>query len=304
MHRTADEEKNMSNGLRAPGHNSQLRLRQAVTKPTQGKTEQNEVVRQESRSETLAEFCLLAASLAHEIRNSLAGVRGAAEVLKSDYAEQTEQRLIFNEILRRLDGVNKLAGDLLEYSKPLIAKKQVLHLLESLEAVVTALTGDPRLQCVTMVKEYRCDPVLRADPSLLERLFLNLTLNAVQAMKFCGELTVRVVESKKNVSISFIDKGCGMDKDIQEKIFGPFFTTKASGTGLGLFLCKKYVEAHEGSIEVKTEPGLGSTFTVFLPRGRRLAHLAKPADPVACQVTETDRRRTNSIASSKCSLAT
>jgi len=117
-----------------------------------------------------------------------------------------------------------------------------------------------------MVKEYRCNPVLRADPNLLERLFLNLTLNAVQAMKFSGELKIRVVESSQNVSISFIDQGCGMDQGVQEKIFGPFFTTKAGGTGLGLFLCKKYVQAHEGSIEVKTEPSIGSTFTVFLPR--------------------------------------
>jgi signal transduction histidine kinase len=142
----------------------------------------------------------------------------------------------------------------------------VLHLLESLDAVLSALSLDTRLQCITMVKEYSCNPVLRADPNLLERLFLNLTLNAVQAMKFSGELTIRVVESSKNVSISFIDKGCGMDKGVQGKIFGPFFTTKAAGTGLGLFLCKKYVEAHEGSIEVKTQAGLGSTFTVSLPR--------------------------------------
>ena len=255
----------MSNGLREAGHNSELRLREPVTEPTQRNAERNEVIRQESHSETLAELRLLAASLAHEIRDSLAGVRGAVEVLGSDYAQQTEQRHVFKEILRRLDGVNNMVGDLLEYTKPLVAKKRWCA-CSSLDAVLAALTQDTRLQCITIVKEYRCNPVLRADPNLLERLFLNLTLNAVQAMKFCGELTIRVVESSKNVSISFIDKGCGMEKTVQERIFGPFFSTKAGGSGLGLFLCKKYVEAHDGSIEVKTKAGVGSTFTVFLPR--------------------------------------
>ena len=256
----------MSNGLREAGHDSDLRVREPVTEPTQRNAERNEAVRQESHSEKLAEFGLLAASLVHEIRNSLAVVTCAVEVLGSDYAEQTEQRHVVKEILRRLDGVNNLVGDLLEYTKPPVAKKEVLRLLESLDAVLTALTQDTRLQCITIVKEYRCNPVLRADPNLLERLFLNLTLNAVQAMKFSGELTIRVVENSKNVSISFIDKGCGMEKAVQERIFGPFFTTKAGGSGLGLFLCKKYVETHDGSIEVKTEAALGSTFTVLLPR--------------------------------------
>ena len=261
----------MNDGLRTPGHNSELRPREPATEPTLSYSEQAEVAKPESRSKTLAELRLLAASMAHEIRNSLAGVRGAVEVLESDYVEQTERQHVFKEILRRLDGVNHMVGDLLEYTKPLVAKKERVRLLEHLDAVLSALTMDTRLQCITMIKEYRCNPVLGADPNLLERLFLNLSLNAVQAMKFSGELTIRVLENSKNVSISFIDKGCGMEKGVQEKIFGPFFTTKAGGSGLGLFLCKKYVEAHDGSIEVKTEPGLGSTFIVLLPRSRSMS---------------------------------
>ena len=256
----------MNDELRSARHDSELRLREPVTEPTQRNAERNEVVRQESHSEKLAELRPLAATVAHEVRNSLAGVRGAVEVLGSHYSEQTEQRRVFKEILRRLDGVNNMIGDLLEYTKPLAANKKAVRLLESLETVLSTLTIDARLQCITIIKEYRCNPVLRADPNLLERLFLNLILNAVQAMKFSGELTIRVAKSSKNVSISFIDKGCGMEKGVQERIFGPFFSTKASGSGLGLFLCKKYVEAHDGSIEVKPELGLGSTFTVLLPR--------------------------------------
>jgi hypothetical protein len=90
--------------------------------------------------------------------------------------------------------------------------------------------------------------------------FLNLILNAAQAMKFCGEPTIRITESSRNVSISFIDNGCGMEKAVQERLYGPFFTTKAA---------------------LKTEAGLGSTFTVLLPRkpSTRLVQIARAADP-------------------------
>jgi signal transduction histidine kinase len=110
----ADEEKHMNHGLRAPGHNAEPRPREPV--PAQGTAEQIEVVRQESRSKSLAEFRLLAASMAHEIRNSLAGVRGAIRVLEGNYVEPSERLChVFKEILRRLDGVNNMVGDLLEY---------------------------------------------------------------------------------------------------------------------------------------------------------------------------------------------
>jgi len=110
----------MNHRLRAPGHNLEPRPREPVR--DQRTAEQTEVVRQKSRSKSLAEFRLLAASMAHEIRNSLAGVRGAIEVLEGNIVEQSEHCHVFKEILRRLDGVNNLAGDLLEYTRPLVAK--------------------------------------------------------------------------------------------------------------------------------------------------------------------------------------
>lgn len=255
----------MSNGFRAASDNSGLRLHEVGTRPTQHNGEQNEAVQQSWHSEKLAELNLLAGSLGHELRNALAVVTTAVEVLGKDYAGNGERGQIFKEIARRLDSARQLAGNLVDYSKPLAPKKVLVRLIDVLDAVVGSLTRDSRLRCITVVKQYRSDPVLRADPDLLERLFLNLTLNAVEAMKFSGELTIQVVDDSKNVSIAFIDRGCGMEKAVQDRVFGPFFSTKADGSGLGLLLCKKYVEAHEGSIAVKTEAGLGSTFTVLLP---------------------------------------
>ena len=123
-------------------------------------------VADKSRIPKPAELHLLAASMAHEIRNSLAGVRGAVEVLGSNYAEQTEQRHVFNEILRRLDGVNHTGWRLARIRKTAgREERDGVRLIESLEAVLSALTLDTRLQCITIVKEYRCHPVLRADPT-------------------------------------------------------------------------------------------------------------------------------------------
>lgn len=254
----------MNNALWAAAYSSD-RPREIVRRTTQRSTGRHAATRPDSDAAAPAELSVLAASLAHEVRNALGVVKGAVEVLESDYPDQSEKRHVLQDILRRVDDVNSLVGDLLECTKPTVPRKKDVHLLESLEAVLNPLTKQPRLQCITIVKEYHCDPVVWADPYLLERLFLNLTLNAVQAMKFCGELIIRVAESRSNLEIAFIDKGCGMEREVQERMFGPFFTTKASGSGLGLFMCKKYVEAHNGRIEVTTEAGSGSTFTVLLP---------------------------------------
>jgi signal transduction histidine kinase len=258
----------MNNATRPAYRHSGLQLQETIGSSRRS-AERTETVPQELPSEKLAELRLLAAGLAHEVRNSLAVVTVAIEVLERDFSQQSEKRLLFEEILRRLHGVTGLVGDLLEYAKPLVANKQLLYLVESLNAVLSAFEREPQLQRITVVREFKCNPALWADPKLLERLFLNLSLNAAQAMEFRGELRIRVVESGKDVLISFIDQGCGMETVVQESVFEPFFTTKANGSGLGLFLCKKYAEAHDGSIDFRTEPGAGSTFTVLLPRRPR-----------------------------------
>ena len=187
-------------------------------------------------------------------------------MLQSGYADQTEQRHIFKEILRRMDDVGWMVGDLLDYTKPLAVKREDVRLLDPLERALFLLTLDASLQRTTILRDYRCDPVLCANPNLLERVFLNLTLNAVQSMQFCGELTIRVSEVERSIAIAFAEKPSVMEKATREQIFGPFYSAKAGGSGIGLFLGRKYVEAHQGSIEVQTQHGLGSICTVLLPR--------------------------------------
>jgi len=108
-------------------------------------------------------------------------------------------------------------------------------------------------------------PRIDADKDQIKRTFLNLAVNGVQAMENGGRLKVSTKKTKGFVEISFKDTGTGMSKENMEKIFTPFFTTRAKGMGIGLAVCKKFIDAHGGSIEVESEVGRGSTFTVKLP---------------------------------------
>lgn len=229
--------------------------------------QERELVREQLyRSERLAELGQLAAGVAHELRNPLAGIKGAIEVLKDSYVEDSTHRQVMGEILQRVERLNAVVRDLLEYAKPTPPSKMRIKLTELVDGVVEVLTRDPKLSRVEIQRDYSSDVVAWVDPNLMERVFINIILNAVQAMNFSGTLRISSREQDGHASISFSDTGPGMDEGVLKKIFDPFFTTKPEGSGLGLSLCKKYVDAHGGRIEVKSEPGKGTTFTVILPQ--------------------------------------
>ncbi len=228
---------------------------------------ERELVREQLyRSERLAELGQLAAGVAHELRNPLAGIKGAIEVLKDSYIEDSTHRQVMGEILQRVERLNAVVRDLLEYAKPTPPSKIQVKLTELVDEVVEVLTRDPKLSRVEIQRDYSSDVVAWVDPNLMERVFINIILNAVQAMSSSGTLRISSREHDGHASISFSDTGPGMDEGVLKKIFDPFFTTKPEGSGLGLSLCKKYVDAHGGRIEVKSEPGKGTTFTVILPQ--------------------------------------
>lgn len=228
---------------------------------------EREMVREQLyRSERLAELGQLAAGVAHELRNPLAGIKGAIEVLKDSYVEDSTHRQVMGEMLQRVERLNAVVRDLLEYAKPTPPSKMRIRLTELVDGVVKVLRRDPKLSRVEIQRDYSSDVAAWADPNLMERVFINIILNAVQAMNFSGTLRISLRERDECVSISFNDTGPGMDEGVLKKIFDPFFTTKPEGSGLGLSLCKKYVDAHGGRIEVRSEPGKGTTFTVILPQ--------------------------------------
>ena len=264
--RDITERKKTEEALRRALDKSEI-LVQDRTAELAGANAEKEMVRERLlRAEKLAEIGQLAAGVAHEIRNPLAGIRGAIEVLKESYAENEIQSRIMEEILLRVDRLNAVVTDLLEYSKPTVLHMTQVRLNHVLEEAIATLSCDLNLQHIEILKSYHSDTTVWADSMLLEGVFINLMLNAAQAMNHAGVLRIGTQEKDGQVSVSFTDTGPGIEKEIMNKIFSPFFTTRSAGSGLGLSLCKKYVDVHEGKIEVKTEIGKGSTFTIHLRR--------------------------------------
>ena len=217
------------------------------------------------RSEKLAEIGQLAAGVAHEIRNPLAGIRGAIEVLNENTLPVDVRQQLMVEILQRVDRLNHAVQDLLEYAKPMSPTKSQTSLNDLLESVIQGLMHDPQLREIKVVKHFLRQVVVNTDPMLVERIIINIFLNAVQAMEHSGKLDITLDQEDEHALIAFTDSGPGIQAEHLDRIFNPFFTTRSKGSGLGLALCKKYMEELGGSLKVKSELGKGSTFLVYLP---------------------------------------
>ena len=170
------------------------------------------------------------------------------------------------EILERVDRLNTAVQDLLEYAKPMSPHKTRLQLSDVLDSTLSTLLRDPRLQGVEILKDYRQAVDVETDVSIIERVFINIILNAAQAMNSAGKLQITLESRGGEALVSFRDTGPGIESDVLGKIFSPFFTTRSEGSGLGLALCKKYIEVLGGRIEVTTQLGVGTTFVISLPK--------------------------------------
>jgi signal transduction histidine kinase len=205
----------------------------------------------------------LAAVLAHEVKNPLAAVSGAVQML-SDHLSAPEDQEIVEEILRRLGGLSALMTDLLLYSRPPRPKPQAIDVMELLRALTAFLKADAAWRNVAVDAHGTVGPVW-ADPELLKVVFQNLLMNAAQAMEFEGAIRIDVHQTGNTAFIDVHDSGSGIPPDVRSKLFTPFFTTKARGTGLGLATARRIVESHGGQVEVYQSGREGTTMRVVLP---------------------------------------
>jgi len=263
--RDVTERYKAAEALRKAHDELELRVRERTAALLKATAENEHIQAQLYRTEKLAEIGQLAAGVAHEIRNPLAGIRGAIEVLRENTLPYEVRQQLMVEILQRVDRLNHAVQDLLEYAKPMSPTKVQIQLNDLLDSAIEGLMHDPKLQKIEVVKHIRCRAVVNTDPMLVERIFINIFLNAVQAMENGGRLEITLDQQDGQALIAFTDAGSGIPPEHLDSIFNPFFTTRAKGSGLGLALCKKYVEELGGSIRVKSELGKGSTFLVFLP---------------------------------------
>lgn len=217
--------------------------------------------------ERLAAVGELAAMVAHEVRNPLAGIRGGCEILLEGYPEGDTRHDIGVEIIHQVDRLSRTVHDLLLFARPKAMDLVPTNLHRLIERILHVLLDDPGNAAVDVVLDFGDDvPIIQADGRQMEQVFMNLLLNAIQVMNHKGMVTVATRNLGRQVVVTVSDSGPGIPPDKIGRIFEPFFTTRSQGTGLGLAIVKKIVEAHGGRIEAASPPGSGARFTVTLSR--------------------------------------
>jgi two-component system sensor histidine kinase PilS (NtrC family) len=220
------------------------------------------------KSEMMATIGQLAAGIAHEIRNPLASISGAIQLLKEEKeAGESTQRLM-EIILAESGRLNRLITDFLLYAQPPKLNKKKVDIGTLVDNTLEVFSRSPQwTKGITLAKRMEPNITISADPQQLEQVLWNLFINAVDAMGGKGMLEVKVHKDGKGrmVTLAVSDTGKGISAKDINKIFDPFFTTKEGGSGLGLSIVHKIVEIHGGHISAESRPHHGTTFTLTLP---------------------------------------
>jgi PAS domain S-box-containing protein len=212
----------------------------------------------------LARLGEMAAVVAHEVKNPLAGIRGALQVIGGRLPETSRDRAIMGDIVSRLDSLNDIVQDLLIFARPREPRLSPVSVAELLEQTAALLRKDASHTGVdVLITGDR--PVIEADPEQLQTAFLNLMLNAAQATASGGRVDVTIASRDGLCRVAIADSGPGIPAETRDKIFEPFYTTKHRGTGLGLPTARRVVDLHHGDIAIHCPPGGGTVVTVTLP---------------------------------------
>ncbi len=227
------------------------------------------------RKERLAYIGTFAANLAHELRNPLSGIRGAAQLLKKRVKDEKLDEYA-SVIMKEADRLNLIVNDMLDFARPANLNKKPLNIHMVLDSVVLLLQEG--LRPGTIVKGYDPSlPEVQGDENQLTQVFLNLVKNAREAIGEKGSVHVstrmitefHIVDANspggKMAAVEVRDNGCGIKPDDLEKIFTPFFTTKPKGSGLGMAISLKIIKEHGGYLKIDSAPGKGTSVAVYLP---------------------------------------
>jgi two-component system NtrC family sensor kinase len=239
-----------------------------------------------AQSERLASLGMLAAGVAHEVNNPLGGILALTGLTLEDLAPDDPNRENLEEVIRQTERCRNIVNRLLEFSRQSKTNAELVDLNDILERTLSLIGKQSMFFNITVNKHYDSAlPEVLVDRSQFQQVFMNLLMNAVQAMNERGTLTITTGHdsSPGNVEVMIADTGCGIPQEQINRVFDPFFTTKASGqgTGLGLSIAYGIVTTHHGSIMVQSEPGTGSTFTIRVPVAPADDSAAEPAPEMA-----------------------
>ena len=220
-----------------------------------------EQVRQVDRLAAIGE---MAATVAHEIRNPLGGIRGFAALLARDIPPEDRRSRLVEKILVGTRNLNKVVDELLEYTRPMDLRLRPANCAELVDAAISFLEIGNRP--ITIANTVPHHLKILADSDKIRQVFLNILLNAVQSIEAEGDIRISATVNGTLITVSVRDTGCGIPRDKLDQVFSPFYTTKEKGTGLGLAIAAKIIDGHGGALQADSDVGAGTTILVSLPR--------------------------------------
>jgi PAS domain S-box-containing protein len=220
------------------------------------------------QSEKLAVIGQLAAGIAHEIGNPLASISSLVQLIQRKNKDESlgEQLVLIKE---NIDRISKIVRELVDFSRPPSYEKITIQITDIVKTAVGIVKYDKRVKKVNFETQFDPNiPLVKVVPDQVLQVFVNILINALDAIEGTGNIFVKTYHDDKNIFVSVTDNGCGMDADTISKIFDPFFTTKdvGKGTGLGLSVSYSIIKKLNGEILVESEISKGSTFTIRIPR--------------------------------------
>ena len=220
------------------------------------------------RVEKMAYMGEMAAGLAHEIKNPLASLVGSIQMLKEDLCYDADHERLMDIILRETDRLSTLVNDFLFFARPPAGKPEKINLSRAINEITDLFERDPsHMKKFMLQKDLSPEAWVLIDPTHLSQVLWNLLLNAAEAIDDDGRIDLKVQPHKNSwIQIQVRDNGCGMEPQVVQSIFDPFYTTKSEGTGLGLSIVHRILESYNSRLDVDTEPGEGTTFSFTLDR--------------------------------------
>lgn len=223
------------------------------------------------RVQNLAQIGEMAAGLAHEIKNPLASLSGAIQILRGEMENNQDNMRLMHIVLRETDRLSSLVNNFLTFARPSAGQAQCVNLGDALTEIVMLFEKDSSVdQRINVELTTIADAFIEIDPLQLRQVVWNLLLNGAESIENEGTIKISVSKRKnERIVVEISDNGCGMDATTLRAIFNPFFTTKSNGTGLGLSIVYRILETYDCRMDVKSNPGRGSVFTLYF----------KPVDP-------------------------
>lgn len=219
------------------------------------------------QSEKMAAIGQLAAGIAHEIRNPLASISGSVEMLQADSSRSDDEKKLMGIVIKEIDRLNKLITEFLDFARPQDIRLMEIDLSQLVKEMVDELQFLPASKDIDYDIDISPQLKIQGHRDKLKQALLNILINAVQAMenRSIRRMAISVKRGDENILVTITDTGSGIDEKIIKKIFEPFLTTKAKGTGLGLAVVHSILTAHKATMDVKSVKGEGTTFTILFP---------------------------------------